>query len=180
MASATAALALVLLGAQLGAQSQERNEMSVPPSTIFKGMLRFAAEGEPEKMRRSLDLLKPVLEEHETTFGRAAANTLIGRLRSSEPQTAVAAARLLIARDVVLLLRAVPAAPLDRARTLSRTAALEWRILADESVTRNDPAAARTIETDFKDLFQTVEARDKGRASEIAARVEKGVLGLTQ
>jgi hypothetical protein len=180
MASAAVVLALMLAGGELRAQSQERNQMSVPPSTIFKGMLRFALEGESEKMRRSLDMLKPVLEEHESTFGRAAASALLGKLRSPDPQTALGAVRLLIARDVVLLLRAVPSAALDRARTLSRTAALEWRILAEESAAKSRPDAARSIESAFKELFGGVEARDGGRVTALAASLEKDVLGVAQ
>ena len=45
-AAAAVGLILVLLGSVAGAQSEARNRMGIPASTIFKSLLRSAAVGE--------------------------------------------------------------------------------------------------------------------------------------
>jgi hypothetical protein len=172
-----AALVLCAVADRALAQSEARNRMGIPPSTIFKSMLRFAAIGERVKVDKSLGLLKPVIAEHETHFGEAAVAPIVKRMQDRDPRTAEQGIRSFVARDAVVLLRGIPEAPLDRARTLSRTAALEWRIV-EEFVTLADPAAARSIAAHFQELFGHIEGR---RTSEIQAAVdeaEKDILAL--
>ncbi len=159
------------------AQSDERNKIGVPPSTIFKSMLRFAAEGEGLKLDRSLALLKPILNEHETAWGADALESLLLQIRGRNADKSQQAVLALVARDAVLLMRGVPMVPLDRARTLARTAALEWRIV-EPSARDADPAAAAKVEGRFRELFEVVESGDTSAARTLVGRLEKEILDL--
>src|SRR5687768_8137621 len=98
-------LLIALLSSTAAAQSDARNNMSVPPSTIFKSMLRFAETGEWSKLNRSLTLLKPVLAEHEDAFGAAGNQGIVDRIHSEDPKAALQAVRALVVRDSVVLMR---------------------------------------------------------------------------
>jgi hypothetical protein len=174
---AAAGLILCASARPAHAQSDERNRMGIPASTIFKSMLRFAAIGERSKVDKSLGLLKPVLAEHETHFGEDAVAPLVKRMQDRDTGTAERAIRSFVARDAVVLLRAIPEAPLDKARTLSRTAALEWRIV-EESVARENPTAAESIAALFQKLFATIEKRYPDALRTVVDRAEKEILAL--
>jgi hypothetical protein len=179
MRAAAAIAGLVFLaGAPAWAQSDARNQMGVPASTIFKSMLRFAASGDASKVEKSLDLLKPVLGEHEAAFGAASAGAVVDRIRKSKSEKSVlTAVRELVARDAAVLLRPVATAPLDRARTLSRTSVLEWRIVEDD-VRQADARRADEVEAAFHALFESIETRDETQIHAASARVEKELLAL--
>jgi hypothetical protein len=173
----TAILATALLGPHAAAQSAGRNKIGVPASTIFKSMLRFAAAGESDKVERSLELLKPVLAEHVEAYGVSPASAVLVRVRSRETEKALDGIRELVVRDAAVLLRPVPAAPLDRARTLTRTAALEWRIV-EEDLGKVAPRRTESIAQGFRDLFEAVETRDEAQMRSAVGRVDKALLGL--
>jgi hypothetical protein len=174
------ALGWLLIVTGASAQSDERNRMGVPPSTIFKSMLRFVSVGESSKVDRSLTLLKPVLDEHEAAFGVAAVDSLLDRIKGKDAQKSEQAVRLLIARDAVLLLRSVSGASLDRARTLARTAALEWRIVEEDlaQVDVASAAAAKKISARFQELFTAVETKQLESIRTLSGRLERDILAL--
>jgi hypothetical protein len=177
MKTAAVGLLLAILAPGAAAQSDARNAMGVPASTVFKSMLRFAAIGEWTKVEKSLDLLKPVLAEHAAVLGNSRSNAVLERIRSRNTETVQDGIRQLIARDAAVLLRSVPGTPLDRSRTLSRTAALEWRIV-EEDVRATDSHRADVIGGAFQVLFEAVETRDDARIYASAGGIEKDLLGL--
>jgi hypothetical protein len=161
-------------------QSEGRNRMDVPPTTIFKGMLRFAAERDPEKIQRSLALLQPILVEHRAAFGAASVDALAQRVSGDDVKASEQAILTLIARDVVLLLRAVSAAPPARARTVLLAAALEWQIVADSLTHAGsaDSAAARKLSERFEELLGVISAKNEKDGASVAtlsARLERDV-----
>jgi hypothetical protein len=177
MKTAAVALLLAAPGGRVAAQSEARNSMGVPASTIFKSMLRFAATGEWVKVEKSLDLLRPVLGEHTVVFGNARSNAMLDHIRSRNTDTVIDGIRQLVVRDAVVLLRAVPGAPLDRGRTFSRTAALEWRIV-EEDVRQTDAHRADVIAGGFQVVFDAVETRDDARIRIATGVIEKDLLEL--
>jgi hypothetical protein len=166
---------LLLVATVARSQSDARNRMDVPPTTIFKGMLRFAGERDPSKLKRSLELLEPVLIEHRAAFGAASVEALAQRIHSGDARTSEEAVRTMIARDVVLLLRAILAAPPARARTVLLVAAVEWQIVED-SLTRAgsaDAAAARKTSERFQELLGVMSAKQAEDGASVATLRER-------
>jgi hypothetical protein len=172
-----AILLATLWPAQAGEAGDARSRMSVPPPTVFQGMLRFAAEGEAAKLERSLDLLGPVLAEHERVFGQEATRALIDRLRGSDRTRLVGAVRLLVARDIVVLLRDLPGAPRPRAQTLLRTAMVEWRLLEGAAL-GIDLRHAQSVSRLLRDVEAAVESGQAEEIGPLVERIEKELLRL--
>jgi hypothetical protein len=178
-----ALLLVFLLAATLAApQSEERNRMDVPPTTIFKSLLRLAAEQDQTKMERALGFLKPVLTEHRAAFGAASVEGLTHRITAGDAQTSAQAIRTLIGHDVVLLLRAAAAAPPARARTVVLVAAVEWRIVEDGLTQAGsaDSAAARKISERLQDVVAVIDGKnaDAGTLTRLSERLERDVTAL--
>jgi hypothetical protein len=157
------------------AAAQDRSQMDAPAFAVFERMLRMAGAGEREKIERSLQVLAPVLAEHERAFGAGSGNLIADALRNADTASIERAVQALVARDVVVLLRRLTGATRDQARTWARTAVLEWRLI--ESVPR-DLRAAQAISKGLRDVSEAVEAGDLGEARSEAARVEKELLQL--
>jgi hypothetical protein len=159
-----------LLLLSLPLQPVDRSSMAVPPLRIFEGMLRLAEAGDLERMRLSLDLLAPVLAEHERVLGaeRAEGSALA---QASDAAEALRGVRRLVARDVVVLLRGLQDAPTDRARTRLLTASLEWRLL-EPVVMRVDARAAQGISARLRDLGEAIAQSDRAAVSSVVDRLE--------
>ena len=179
-----ALLLLVLLpGTVAQPQSDGRNRMDVPPTTIFKSMLRFATEREPAKIERSLGLLEPVLSEHRAEFGAASVDALAQRAGSRDAKTSQQAILALIALDVALLLRNIPAVPPARARTVLLAAAVEWQIVEDSLTQAGsaDSAAARKVSQRFQELLGVISGKNEKDAASVrtlSASLERDVMAL--
>lgn len=103
--------------------------MTVPAFSVFEGMLRFAAAGERDKINRSLELLGPILVEHDRALGQGSSAAVTAALRNADGAALELAVQVLVARDVAVLLKRLADESRDRARTWARTAILEWRLI---------------------------------------------------
>ena len=152
-------------------QPLDRSRLPVPPARIFESMLRLAEEGDLERVRRSMEALAPVMAEHERVLGAAEHGETTTLLRSAEKDVVLRGVRRLVARDVIVLLRSMPDAPPDRARTLLLTAALEWRLL-EAAVARRDMRSAQGISARFRDLSAATSEGDSGAIGALVGDVE--------
>jgi len=109
-----------------------RGRMRTPAYQVFAGMLRFADSGEGDKVRRSLELLGPVLEHHLDAVSSEQRQVVTELLSSQDRASLVEGVRRLIARDILVLLDEVTTAPPGQATTSIRAAELEWGLLAPE------------------------------------------------
>ncbi len=112
-----------------------RTHLAAGPVAVFERLKMLASEADVALLGRYALALRPVLSEHDRVLGRASPD-FATRLRSPEPAERVGAVRLLIARDTVVLLKAMESASPGEARTLAKTALLEWRLLTRDSGTR--------------------------------------------
>jgi hypothetical protein len=175
MAPATLLVAALALAA--GPAEPDRSQMGVPAFSVFEGMLRFAAAGERDKIDRSLDLLAPVLAEHDRIFGTGSSAAVTAAMRTDDKGDIELAVRTLVARDVAVLLRRLAGAPRDRARTWARTAMLEWRLIEGTALAR-DLRAAQSISLELRDLGDAIGAGDVEEAGTLVPKAEKELLQL--
>lgn len=175
------ALGLALLAVApllLAAPADERSQMTVPALSIFQGMLRFAEAGDNDKLQKSVTLLGPVLADHERAFGQAHNSTLVDLLsRSADRGSLLRGVRALVASDVVVLLRKLAAAPADRARTFTRTAALEWGLLEGVAI-QQDLRVAQSVSARIRDIRDAVDAGDLQDAAGEASKLEGDLSSL--
>lgn len=148
--------------------------MSVPAFPVLEGLLRFASAGEADKIERSLQLLSPLLAEHERLLDPPGSGAAVAALRSGESARLEAAARSLIAHDVIALLRRLDPATPDRSRTWARTAVLEWRLIEGAAIGR-DLRGAQAVAAAFRDLVDALEAGDLDEARAAVLPVEKAL-----
>lgn len=138
----------------------------VPTYTILEGMLRFADDGAAEKLLRSLDLLAPVLAEHDRLLGPRDIGREIGAARTPIEQRRLI--EILVARDVATLLaRTEREGVAARRRTLVKTARLEWS-LVEAAWARRDQRRAFELSAHFRDAGAAAQAEDAealGRAA---------------
>ena len=151
--------------------------MVVPAFSVFEGMLRFAEAGERDKINRSLELLGPVLAEHDRVLGPGASAALTAAFQSSDTGVLKRAVQALVARDVAVLLRRLAGATRDRARTWARTASLEWRLIEAAALAR-DLRAAQSISGGLRDVGDAVDAGDRDEAGALVPKAEKEILQL--
>ncbi|MGE0454743.1 MAG: hypothetical protein AB7O37_10450 [Vicinamibacteria bacterium] len=165
-------LALVQAG-----QADERTRMQVPPLAIFESMLRFAEGGEADKIARSLELLAPVLAQHAARFGAEQQQALLSSLAQPDAGGLAQAVRQLVARDILVLLAALQAAPAPRARTIVRTAALEWSLI-EPAALKEDARVAQGISALLRDVREAVEAAALREAAPELRRLERGLTSM--
>ena len=78
---------------------------------------------------------------------------------------------------MAVLLRRLPGAPRDRARTWARTATLEWRLIEGAALAR-DLSATQSISGGLRDLGDAVDAGDLDEMGGLVAKAEKELLQL--
>lgn len=176
-AAAISAALVLLVGGAAAQQLEQRSLMNPAPVTVFEGMLRFASAADFPKLERSLTLLEPVLAEHRAAYGPEGATDGLEGLKGPTRIDALRAVRLLVARDVVVILRAVPQVAGQRSATLARMAILEWR-LVEEAAGQIDLRAAHSISSSMRDLEHAVTNGDKASVRETVPRLEKEILAL--
>lgn len=162
----------------LATPADDRSQMDVPALSVFQGMLRFAEAGESDKLQRAAALLGPVLAEHELAFGAAQQRAVLDLLAvGGDRGNLLRGVRALVARDVVVLLRKLQAAPAERARTFVRTAALEWGLLEGVAL-QQDLRIAQSVSAQIRDLRDAVDAGDLRDAVAAVPRVEADLASL--
>lgn len=169
-------VAAVLPLLQVGA-ADERSRMTVPALSVFQSMLRFADAGESEKVQRSLAVLAPVLADHERVIGQVQHSSLLEALADADRSTLRRAVQALVARDVLVLLLNVRAGPAQRARTLVRTASLEWGLLEGVAL-QQDLRVAESVSARLRDVGNAVDAGDLEDAAALASKLEKDLSAL--
>jgi voltage-gated potassium channel Kch len=152
-------------------QPVDRSRLPAPPARIFGDMLRFAEEGDLERVRRSLDVLAPLLAEHERALGTTERAETTALVRSGDRAEALRGVRRLVARDIIVLLRSMESASPDRMRTLLLTAGVEWR-LVEPAVAREDVRSAQAISARFRDLSSAIGEKDMEGAGALVRGVE--------
>jgi hypothetical protein len=156
---------------------EDRSRTQVPALQVFEGMLRQARAGEREKVSRSLDFLGPVLADHQRVFGPERVRDLVEAIRGSERAAQEAAVRTLVARDVIVLLRRLEGASVERSRTWSRTAAFEWRLLEPAALAL-DLRLAQSVAGGLRDVVEAVDSGDIHAAGRGVARIETDLVRL--
>lgn len=152
-------------------QPLDRSRLPIAPPTVFEAMLRQAEQGELERVRRSMDVLAPVMAEHERILGATERREVAARVLTPDRNAALRGVRRLVAMDVIVLLRSMRDAPSQRARTLLLTAGLEWR-LVEPAVAQVDARSAQAISARFRDLASGMNDGDLGAVGALAGRIE--------
>ncbi len=120
----------------------DRALLAAAPYQIYERMLLLAEMGETEKLRRAFSLVEPLTREHAAALGRRA-DDVTALIQSDAASERLRGVRRLVARDVATLLLGVANAPTDRARTLLRSASIQWSLL--EASTASGPKFASRL-----------------------------------
>ncbi len=106
-----------------------------------------------------MNLPQPVLDEHKAFLGPESVESIENSLKGLSPQEVSRAVRVLIARDVGILLQGVKESEAERARVRVRNAVLQWRLIELDAV-KVDFRATQLLSESFRDLKHAIEDGD--------------------
>jgi hypothetical protein len=150
-----------------------RARLGVASQQVFERLLRLSDAGDLDPVRRSTELLAPVLEEHVRVLGSPLTPDVTTLLRSSDRQPVQRGVRLLVAREVVVMLRgALAASAPDEARTSLKTAGLHWELLRPQL----EAARGRAVSDQLAAIAAALDAGKRQEARAALLKVEVALL----
>lgn len=150
-----------------------RARLAVVPHQVFERMVRLSETTDLDPVRRSAELLEPLLKEHARVLGNPLRPDVTELLRSPDPTAVRRGVRLLVAREVVVLLRgAIVARTSDETRTSIKSAGLHWGLLKPQL----EATKAQAVSAQIASIANALESGRRGEARGLLVRAEGALL----